>query len=164
MTNNSLYENVLLFICILFLISCNQNPKKEASPNIHISYFKGFTETIIPIKCGEIITRPKFENKVDTIITDRHLIDKIVNQINSLKAINGPQFCNVRIDCVVNLNSDTIKLCIGNFDCISKDGNLMQRNDTLLFLIRKYSGYYDYFSQGRLKYFKELDCFSYGQN
>jgi hypothetical protein len=159
MTNNSKYKVVLLLFWLLLLISCNQNSKKETKPNIQISYFKGLTETIIPVKCGEIIARPRFDNKIDTIITDGHLIDKIENQIKSLKALEGSQNCNIRIDCVINLHSDTIKLCIGNFDCIIKDGNLMARNDTLLFLIRKNSGYYDYFSQDNLKYFKELDYF-----
>jgi hypothetical protein len=160
MTNNSTNENVFLLICLLFLISCNPDHNKKTTSNIHISYIKGLTETIIPVKCGEIIARPKFDYKVDTILTEGQLIDRIVNQINSLKAIGGSQDCDVRIDCKINLPTDTIKLCIGNFDCIIKDGNLMERNDTLLFLIRKHSGYYDYFSQRNLDYFKELDYFS----
>jgi hypothetical protein len=162
MTNNSKHKNVLLLFCLLFLMSCNHNSNKKTTPNIHVSYFKGLTETIIPVKCGEIIARPRFDYKIDTVITDEQLIDKIVNQIKSLRPIGGSQYCNVRIDCIINLHSDTIKLCIGDFECILKDGNLMERNDTLLFLIRKYSGYYDYFSQDNLKYFKELDYFSRG--
>jgi hypothetical protein len=162
MTYFSKYKNVSPLICLLFLISCSQNSNKKSTPNIHISYFKGLTETIIPVKCGEILTRPRFDYKVDTIITDGQLIDKIVNQIKSLRTSGGSQYCNVRIDCIINLQADTIKLCIGNFDCIVKDGILMNRNDTLLFLIRKYSGYYDYFPHDNLKYFKELNYFSLG--
>jgi len=151
---------VFLLFSQFLLISCNQNPKKEFKPNIKISYFKGLTETIIPVKCGEIIARPRFDYKIDTIITDGQIIEEIRNQITSLIPLEGSQDCNVRIDCIINLYSDTIKLCIGTFDCIIKDGKLMSRNDTLLFLIRKNSGYYDYFTQDNLKYFKELDYFS----
>jgi hypothetical protein len=161
MTNTSRFEKYFILICLLFLTSCNQKPKKERIPNIHISYFKGLIETIIPINCGEIIKRPKFEEIVDTNILDIQLIDKITEQINLLKPAGGSQDCNVRIDCIINLRTDTIKLCIGTFDCIIKDGKLMERNDTLLFLIRNYSGYYDYFSQRNLDYFKELDYFSF---
>jgi hypothetical protein len=160
MTNISLFEKYCILICLLFLTSCNQKPKKETIPKIHISYFKGLIETIIPIKCGEIIKRPKFEEIVDTNIFDIQLIDRITKQISLLKPTSSSPDCDVRIDFVLNLKTDTIKLCIGTFDCIIKDGKLMERNDTLLFLIRNYSGYYDYFSQRNLDYFRELDYFS----
>jgi hypothetical protein len=160
MKDYSKYIFVFLLFSQLLLISCTQNRKKEIIPNIKISYFKGLTETIIPVKCGEIMARPRIDYKIDTILTDGQLIDEIRNQIKSLKPLEGSQDCNVRIDCIINLYSDTIKLCIGTFDCIIKDGKLMSRNDTLLFLIRKNSGYYDYFTQNNLKYFKELKYFS----
>jgi hypothetical protein len=35
----------------------------------------------------------------------------------------------------------------------------MEKNDFLIYLIRKYSGYYNYFSNDDLSYFKELKQF-----
>jgi len=153
---------LLIIVSFIFSSSCKETRQISQFPALKISYLKGNTERIIPVKCGEIINFPAAEFKVDTSIIDKELVNRIINQAKSLNPLSGnlQTGCDIKIDCTINLTKgDSIKLCIGDFDCILKDGVLMKKNDTLLYLVRRYSGYYNYFQETSLKYFEELNYF-----
>lgn len=161
---NAKYTMPLLLIVLSFIFSasCKETRQINHFPILKISYLKGNTERIIPVKCGEIMNFPAAEFKVDTNIIDKELVNRIINQAKSLNQLSDDRQtgCDVKIDCTIKLTKeDSIKLCIGDFDCILKDGVLMKKNDTLLYLIRRYSGYYNYFQEKSLKYFEELNFF-----
>jgi len=159
LSNFRIVRLLLLFIIALF-ISCLRSPKVDSLPRIKISYFKGIIERPIRTICGEISGIPPMEYKVDTLIVDNKLIEEICKCISHLRVKKNFESCDVRIDCFILQKPDTIKLCIGEFDCIVKDGVSMERNDTLLYLIRKNSGYYNYFKKDQFKYFEELKYFN----
>ena len=150
---------IFIFSIIIALIfSCNPNEKRDYKPLIIISYYKGLIESPVAIKCGQVSKIPPIEFKVDTLISDTSLIHKISNCASNLRT-EASSNCEGRLDCFIIQNSDTTKLCIGTFDCIKKNGIGMHRNDTLLYLIRKNSGYYNYFRKDELRYFDELKIF-----
>lgn len=152
----------LIILCFILFVSCKETRSNNHYPILKISYLNGNTERIIPFRCGEIVNLPIVELKTDTTILDNELIGRVIKQVKSLNRFSSnPQTgCDVKIDCLLKLSEkDSIKLCIGDFDCILKDGVLMERNDTLLYLVRRYSGYYNYFKETSLKYFKELNYF-----
>lgn len=153
---------LLIILSFVFSTSCKETRQINHLPILKVSYLKGNTERIIPVNCGEIMNLSSVEFKVDTVITDKELVNRIINQAKSLNQLPGnlQTRCDVKIDCSIKLTKeDSIKLCIGDFDCIVSDGLLMERNDTLLYLIRRYSGYYNYFQKTSLKYFEELNYF-----
>jgi hypothetical protein len=151
---------LILFLSIALFISCLRSTKDESLPRIQISYFKGIIERPRRTICGEISGIPPMEYKIDTLIVDKELIEEICKCISHLKVNKDFSSCDVRLDCFIQQKIDTIKLCIGEFDCILKDGVSMERNDSLLYLIRKNSGYYNYYKKDQLKYFEELKHFN----
>lgn len=162
MNSKHIKQTILTIIFFVFTASCRESKQISQLPELKISYLKGFTERIIPVKCGEIMSSPLAEIKVDTCIIDKELVNQIITQVKSLNPLssNLQTGCDVKIDCTIKMTKeDSIKLCIGDFDCILRDGLLMKRNDTLLYLIRRYSGYYNYFQKATLKFFEELDYF-----
>jgi len=156
---------ILLFTFVLGLTTfCNGIKKGNVNTaSIEILYIKGSINTRIPIDCGDITKTKSSFRKGDTIIVDKQKYIEIVNQIKTLKELKADRThpnCDVRIQCKINYtNGDSVKLCIGEFNCLVKDGNIMGKNDTLVYLIRKYSGYYNYFSKRELSYFHELKKF-----
>ena len=166
MKSKDIINKIILFIFpMLFIPGCN-SIKKNYIPSIKVSYLKGTTERIIRVNCGEISRMPTMEYKIDTIISNKNQINDILNQVKRLKTLdrNIQTPCDVRMDCTINLSNDSIKICIGEFDCILKDGHLMERNDTLLFIIRENSGYYNFFPKKELIYFEELKLFGEPHN
>ena len=160
MLSNFRIIRLLLFLSIALFISCLRGPKDDSLPRIQISYFKGIIERPRRTICGEISGIPPMEYKVDTSIIDKGLIEEICKCISHLRVNKNFSNCDVRLDCFILQKTDTIKLCIGEFDCILKDGVPMERNDTLLYLIRNNSGYYNYYKKDQFKYFDELNYFN----
>lgn len=154
--------SIFLIVCCSCL-SCKSakeiNIKKQY---IEVIFFKGFVETTRPIKCGTLIDKPSLNLK-DTLISNNEKFVDIVNQVKLLKASiekNRPSNCDIRLQCKINYgNGDSLKLCIGEFNCIIENGQIMEKNDTLVYLIRKYSGYYNYFPKQDLNSFDELKQF-----
>ena len=153
---------ILLFSFVLGLTTFCDGVKKVNvnTASIEILFIKGSINTRIPIGCGAITKTKSSFRKGDTIIVDKQKYLEIVNQIKILKKLNPDSVnpnCDVRIQCKINYTKgDPVRLCIGEFNCLVKDGNIMEGNDTLVYLIRKYSGYYNYFSRSELSYFHEL--------
>ncbi|MCX6221332.1 MAG: hypothetical protein NTZ69_10115 [Bacteroidia bacterium] len=157
--------NILLLTIVLGITAfCNGIKKGNVNSNsIEILYIKGSINTRTPIECGTITKAKSSYRKGDTLIVDKQKYIEIVNQIKTLKELKADSTlpnCDVRIQCRINYaNGDSVKLCIGKFNCLIKDGNIMSKNDILVYLIRKYSGYYNYFSKSELLYFPELNKF-----
>jgi hypothetical protein len=150
--------NVLLASLFIF-ISCSSKLTTKHSI-IYISYLKGFTESIFQVKCGDIGKIPATGFKVDTLIVDSILVNEIFKQVKIAKNATNRSFngCGIRMDCKLIINDkDSTKLCIGETDCTIIDGEFAGVNDTLLYLIRKNTGYYNYFNKEELLYFKEIE-------
>ena len=157
------FKIILLSLILCFTVFCNNNKKDLTTyVSIEILYLKGLVETRGPVSCGAI-KKTKSLRKVDTVLVDKQICNDIVTQIKLLKELKTDSFisnCDVRIQCKINYaNGDSVNLCIGEFNCIIKDGQRMRKNDTLIYLIRKHSGYYNYFSKEELSYFDELKLF-----
>jgi hypothetical protein len=157
---------IILFILVLLLFSFCSGREKNHPKNatIDIQYLKGLVETPISIQCGELPNPPYSFLYGDTVLVDVKKYIEILNQVRSLKSLkNDGQFtdCDIRIQCKINLtNDDSIRLCIGLSNCIIRNEQMMEKNDTLIYLIRKYSGYYNYFSKEvLLSFFHEVKQF-----
>ena len=153
-----------LFLLLCLFSSCNSIKKNKINiGSVEIQYFKGFVETNIRVRCGSI------KKNKNSFIVDTTLIEKyseIVSRVRGLKILEFDSInCDIRIQCKINCeNGDSINLCIGDFNCLMKDGKGVERDDSLIYLIRKYSGYYNYFSGHELTYFDELKQFGIPSN
>jgi len=158
-------KKVYFFIIISFFISCQGSKNNTLIESIDISYLKGNIETKKPFFCGFITSiKPTFSKK-DTILTDPQKYKEILAQLLKLRIDSTSSNCDVRIECKVNLsNRDSIKICIGSFNCIMKNGRKMINNDTLVYLVRRYSGYYNYFTKENLSFFPEIKLFGIPSN
>jgi len=125
--------------------------------SIEVLFYKGDVETVVSIKCGEI--KNTYALKSDTSLLTEGKYDELIGKIKSLKESEDNkdvENCDVRIQVKVKYeNGITHEICIDGFNCLIKDGKKMKRDDYLIYLIRNYSGYYNYFSKSDL-YFDEL--------
>ena len=162
---------MLLSIAIYFIMSCNNNitednNKKDTNlSSIEVIYLKGEVETQIAINCNDITKATA--RIVDTIITNKQMFAEIANQVRLLKVFKADSSagCDIRMNCKIKYaNGDSTELCIGKINCILKDKIHMKSNDTLIYLIRKYTGYYNYFFKEELQYFNEVKQFSIPSN
>jgi hypothetical protein len=159
--NNSM--RITVYILLLSLAtSCIIDNKEPDITLINIKYIKGIIETNKPIECGTL-------NKIlssgvkDTIISDKAILIIIKHQISNtfnLTLDTPVSVCDIRMQCNIKLtNGDTVVLCIGEFNCLIKEDTRIMKNDTIVYLMRKYSGYYNYFPQDELDFFEELKFF-----
>lgn len=161
MKKNKLQWIKILFAVFVFTFFSAKQPNKHSV--IYISYYKGLAETLVPIRCGDIAKIPSESFKVDTIIADSYLVNEIkkqaeIAQKNTSRLFSG---CDIRMDCkVFHNNTESMKICIGQLDCIVINGEPVGSNNKLLYLIRKNSGYYNYFNREQLRHiFKELKIY-----
>jgi hypothetical protein len=154
---------IILFILVLTLFSFCSDREKNHSKNATIEtlYLKGLAETPIAVQCGELPISKYSSLYGNTVLCDEKKYIEILNYVKSLKLLKTDgKFtnCDIRIQCKINLtNGDSIRLCIGLSNCIIRNGQLMEKNDTLIYLIRRYSGYYNYFSKEvLLRFFHEV--------
>jgi hypothetical protein len=158
-------QRASVFLIFSLIVSCNGTMRKATTndTSIEILYYKGIVHTGVSIRCGEI-TKPKTSfRKVDTVLTNKQQNTDIANLVKALRVIDDSiKYCDVRMQCKINYaNGDTVQLCIGGYshNCTIKDGRRMENNDSLVYLLRNYSGYYNYFSKEELTYFDELKRF-----
>lgn len=150
---------IILFLTSLLFISCNLNKGNEPLKRFEISYFKGNYESRASVECGSIKSKLKDPDVKDTFITNQIINEKIINEVQKLKFDSSGSSCDSRIECRIRLTkSDSLLLCIGN--CLILNGQKKVNNDSLVYLIRRYSGYYNYFTREDLIiYFPEIKLF-----
>jgi len=154
---------IVFFLFLFFTLSTSCFHRDSTNiTSIEVSFIKGNVEKPIPISCGALAFMRGGIVK-DTVLSGVKELSEIELQLSSMKEKNMDSTvhsCDVRIHCLVHFkNNKTIKLCIGQFNCIVEDNIRMINNDTLIYLIRKGTGYYNYFSKDDLAYFDELKQF-----
>jgi hypothetical protein len=156
-----------LLTILLFFLSFSPNGGKEQNKilkSINITYIKGFIESPTLFDSARI-SKLKILTK-DTIIIDEKVLREINYLLSTLKEQKkGNPSCDIRIICKANYsNNEILNFTIGFPNCIIIKNNEMKFNDSLIYLIRKESGYYNYFPKEEFLYFKELKKFGVPKN
>jgi hypothetical protein len=152
---------ILLLLLIYLNVGCkDRNESNLSNRTVEIIYLKGSFDTFTSLKCGSLHKSKSIPIK-DTILYDEKLIGRIINQVRKLNTIqNIANPCDTRIQCrITESNGDSLLLCIGEFNCLFLDGKSVESNDSLVYLIKKMSGYYNYFTKESLIYFREIKKF-----
>ncbi len=150
-------SSLLLVILISIFTSCSQDNQTKVS-SVEISYLKGHIEFAKGLNCDQISSGLLLDRSiVDTIITDSQILNKLDSLLGVLKFNSSKFSVDSRIKCEIKFNSGKTKtLCIGEKSGIKYGSDYYNENLLLLFLIKRNSGYYQYFPYNDLKFFSEL--------
>lgn len=154
-------KKVFLFlISIIFMgiNGCKQKPNGQIEiKEIKVSFIKGYLERSSKIDCSTFPDGVTPKRIIDSTISSEIVLNEIINQLSDLKSIGGYSSPDVRIKCIIEFSNKKTKiLCLGDLGGIMYDDQVMEDNFALAFLIKKNSGYYNYFPKKHLPFFTEL--------
>lgn len=153
----------ILFCLIWFLVfgsfsCCTCDKSKTSISSVSVMYIKGRVESPVQFDCNRIMFMDRI--KLDTVLNDSKDLIEIEHLLLNLKDQQNDSNCDIRICCKVNyINNKSVNLSIGTSNCIAIDGIRKAHNDTLVYLIKNRSGYYNYFSKEEFVLFDELLIF-----
>ena len=136
-----------LSVIILFIIACQKSAKPKF---IEIKYLMGSIESSNSFQC-DFFDKRKKTIPTDTIFINKKLFDTFYNYFTKIKIRKEFQnTCDTRFE----LKVDSIRTCINysNIVCNNNNNELIETNDKIIYLIKKYSNYFNYFDTKDLKY------------
>ncbi|QNL48675.1 hypothetical protein H8S90_18065 [Olivibacter sp. SDN3] len=155
-------KNIGLILIVFILLSCtggSKNFQKEHNKKIEIYYFKGLVDAAVP--CDKEFSSSEVEDLGQRLI-DTAVFLEIAERIGYLnKNIDAKEDnCNFRMQCnLYNENGSKQRLCISQFNCMVVNGEKVKDDKKLIYLLRKLSGYYNYFDSDVVKSFSEVEQF-----
>lgn len=165
---------------VLVLVSCsNRLSNKTDIQSIYFLYFNHSFSNIksvdccdIKKKCPTIVAFPILNESgdscgviidnhgvIDTTIVDTLILMQFKNELCKLHPDPSNYPIDARISCIIRYkNKKEERICIGGYfaDGIEYNGIRQERNNKLLYLIKKYSGYYFWMGDRILEYSVEL--------
>lgn len=129
----------LLLFMSLFLCSCVTNTKKDF---VKVTFLTGPVETTVPFDVNSFKVVDKSD--CDTII----IPEKHFSTIKRVLVEHGRDFKTMSCDERIYVLYDTIEVCFGDFNCPMYNNEHL---DSVVYLIKSLSSYYNYFSIEELK-------------
>ena len=162
---------------------CTSSTKKEDNDikynnidRIYVTYFCGAIDTDVAIKCEEIAAIQEIHPENDystpfTQVVDTFIVDtSAINRIDSLIKLKQP-ISDFRTDARMYVtikykNGNISNICLGNNTTPSIPKAMINNEyymleNELVYILRYYSGYYKWFKEDQLSYFKELQDTTY---
>ena len=143
---------IFLLIVLSSYISCNNKKNDDdiqEKKTISLFYLTGNIETVSKLSCDYFYNNTEIKNEsADTIIISLKDFKRIENFSNNSKLITKNSECDVRM--ILQLENNQI--CIGESSCITNIYDKKIQTDlSNIYLIKKLSGYFNYFSEEELK-------------
>jgi hypothetical protein len=139
-----------VYIVVLLPLICGCTTKKTIK-KINVIFFPNAVSG--NVECGMLPYSAAEGNKhtipgttlyKDTVLNDRSLLDSITTLMKNLEPDTINLHPDVRIQCLINYTKGKKQLlCLGRFRGIYLNSQLMLRNDTLTYLIKKNIGFYE---------------------
>ena len=154
-----LYFTVFILSFTSLFCSCvNTNRITQGHEYIEIYFLKGYVNAAI--SCNKNFHISETDSLEDVYIEKSEYIKllRLVNELQ-LKRAGDADFCTMSLQCNIHSREKVERLCIGQFDCIVLDREEVLSSDSLIYMLRKYSGYYNYFNAKNLitsESFKEV--------
>jgi len=168
---------IYLILTTLFFISCNTGVKRTDSlehknkniDSLLITYFCGNLESSVAIKC-EKIAKIQMEHPIndysllsegiveaiDTFIVDKLIIEEVKPLLKKQQPIQNFNEDTRMYVTVKYTDNTTDNICLGmNTPNVFFNGEPIKIENELVFLLRKYSGYYRWFDKEDLLRFEE---------
>lgn len=145
-----LIKGIVIFSLLLSASCSSSIDRKKNKPYIDIYYAMGYIDSDGPCE-SDFQDREVFDK--GSISIDRDSFDVIVKLIDNLEVSdnNIPSTYGMCLQSNFHLNDSThMTLSIGQFGDVSIDGNSFVRNNNLVYLLRKYSGFYNHYERDEL--------------
>ena len=151
------------------LLSCKNQKKDSVNSldcqidSIHVFYYNYLFSSIISRSCDDVIKkRYPIEDGdiIDTLITNAEILEKIEATLLQLEKDDDISYSqDARFVAKVYWKSkDVGEICIGGYfsSFISWNGRLQKNNNSLLYLLKLYSGYYSWFDETEIEVMPEI--------
>ena len=167
-------------IMLLATFACNSDKQRTEIADIEVLYFNYEFESDVSVDCDSIKKepRPSFERVyaydsqdtnteiysficymavIDTLITDRAVLDTIATELQKLTPDpENDNSIDARITATVRYrDGHTDKLCIDSNNLLL-NGEAQLKNNKLIYLLKHHSGYYSWMDDSDLNYMDEL--------
>jgi len=160
------YAILFLFLVISVSSCLNSNEKQDPEEYMEIYYFMGYIDTSRP--CEKDFDPSETIDK-GTVSIGKEEYQLMKNYIAGLQNVESDKNSTYSMCLQCNIydssrNFET-RLSVGQFGPMSLGDNFVERNDTLLYLLRKNAGFYNYYHLNDLpRYCKEVERFGVPEN
>lgn len=122
------------FLVIMVLISC-QSPNEKIK-KVVIKYLPEETTIMVAVTCESLDYVTGGTLQKSTTITDRTFLENLNKEVNKLKPEQQEKSIDIRIKLLIEYESRSDTLCLGEFFDTILNGELMEDNPKLLDLIK----------------------------
>jgi len=152
--------SLFVILCCIEIAGCiNKHNNELEIREIKVSFIKGYLERSYRIDCsnfpdsiGVIHSRIK-----DSLLVDKQILLEINREIPKLKTIQNQNPIDIRIKCYIISKEGKINtLCLGDINGIVYNGEIVEPNLNLSYLIKLNCGFYNYYPIKFLPLFPEL--------
>ena len=158
---------VCLYSISILHILLNEGCKRTDKQEFTVYYFCGAIEPMRPFECDELERYCKTDEYEDTIFIDANMADQISKAILKAKSSNAATKAeSIKNNCILSpliyVNAGNSDLCLNATDnmCWVKDDNnkynLSILSDSVSYILKWKSMYYDYLPPYILKYYKGI--------
>lgn len=170
MTDN-IYQNDLLFrlsrimiiVNLLLFVSCS-GPSNQETEYIDVYFSKGYIDSDGP--CERDFSVNEITDNGRTYVTQEEY-KEIVKHMDELKETENPGFSyGMCLQANFHFSDrNSTRLSFGQFGEISAQSKSFLREERLVYLLRKYTGFYNYYRRDEvMKFCKELYKFGLPEN
>jgi|GEM_PF-2575760 len=152
---------VFIFLSISLFLFCaysctSSNRERIPDEYIEVYYFKGRPDA--NLSCSKEFSIDEADSLGDITIKSSDY-QRIVKYVNDAENVSGESLtCDMFMQCNISgPGKVTRRLCINVFNCTTLDNKQVIVSDSLIYLLRNYSGYYNYIESERLRIFEELE-------
>lgn len=155
---------VLLIFSVSMLYACSSsNTEKCLDEFMEIYFFMGLVDANFP--CNRNVESSHADDHGDVKIPKEEYV-RIMRYIHGLQKTGdiGTPF-GLCLQCVVHSDESQVKLSIGQFHEMTIENEMVYANDSLIYALRKYSGFYNYYNREDVAtYCPELTVFGIPNN
>ena len=169
---------IYLFIFIVILLVACQQKRRGSIESIEVLYYNGIFDRIKAVDCDEIVYRldndtldifledgtmvPRQAVILKTSITDKEVLQEILFELNQSKIMTD-ELEDVRMKCYFFYeDGQKDSLCVGSISSFGiYNSQPVKLTNKFVYLIRENCGFYRWIDIDYMKYFNELNDFSF---
>lgn len=152
----SKYVIICMALCCYILTSCISEIM-----GITVFYLPGDIETTIPVTFENMKDACDNLENMDTIYLDKKDFYSIVNRRISKKPVKA---FNKNFDSRIFFAIDSVQFCIDKYDNAYNDKYLFDIDGKTIYILKKYTHYYDYFDSDALFYEQGIKKYGIPEN
>lgn len=161
----SFIKNVIsLTILGVFFYACStSNKEMDLNESLEVYYFRGLVDANFPCNGNVEISFTDDEGFIKIPKKEYLQIMKYIDELQKTGDIGDPY--GLCLQCIVKDTERQIKISINQFHKMAIGNEIVYTNDSLIYALRKYSGFYNYYNkEDVVKFCPELAIFGIPDN